>query len=96
MTYAPIEAVAKSFLQQAVCFRAVCKIMGVMVYDLRMGAFSSASTDPALANCIAEIEEKCKKVVKLCDDYSGALVGAMSDHKSGDYKAGTYFGDDAD
>lgn len=94
MTYAPVEAASKGFQQQAQMFRVISKATAALVQILRATAFASAGTGLALASYLeSRVQKNCEKTAKLCEEFSEDLKRAVEDHKSGDYKAGSYFGE---
>lgn len=93
MTYQPVLDVSKGFKQAAQVLRTVAKVLEVLINILRMMAFASMGTSLALANYLDVIKQKCEKLAKICDEFSNDLTRAVDDHKKGDYKAGSYFGE---
>jgi hypothetical protein len=93
MTYQPVLDVSKGFKQAAQVLRTVAKALDVAINILRAMAFASMGTSLALANYLEVIKNKCEKLAKLCEEFSNDLARAVTDHKNGDYKAGSYFGE---
>lgn len=93
MTYAPIQQASKAFEVSAQTLKTIGKALEIAIQILRATAFASMGTSLALANYLDVIKDKVQKLGKLCQEFSGDLKRAVSDHKKGDYKAGTYFGE---
>ncbi len=93
MTYQPIQEVSRGFQQAAQMLRMIAKALAIAVQILRAMAFASMGTSLALANYLEVIQKKCENLAKVCEEFSGDLNRAVNDHKSGDYKAGSYFGE---
>ncbi len=93
MTYQPIQEVARGFQQAAQMLRMVARTLAAAVQILRAMAFASMGTSLALANYLDVIRQKCENLAKICDEFAADLTRAVNDHKSGDYKAGSYFGE---
>lgn|SRR5574341_2397831 len=93
MQYQPILEVSRGFQQAAQILRTVAKVLQALVQILRAMAFASMGTSLALANYLDVIRQKCEKLAKVCEEFSQDLSRAVTDHKNGDYKAGSYFGE---
>ena len=93
MTYQPVLEVSRGFAQAAQVLRTVSKVLAALVQILRAMAFASMGTSLALANYLENIQKKCENLAKICDEFSGDLKRGVDDHKRGDYKAGSYFGE---
>lgn len=93
MEYAPIQAVSKGFQVAAQTLKTIGKALEIAIQILRASAFASMGTSLAMANYLDVIKQKVEKLSKLCTEFSNDLKRAVSDHKKGDYQAGTYFGE---
>lgn len=93
MTYAPIQAVSKGFQTMAQTLKTIGKALEIAIQILRASAFASMGTSLAMANYLDVIKQKVEKLGKLCTEFSNDLKRAVDDHKKGDYRAGSYFGE---
>jgi hypothetical protein len=93
MQYQPVLEVSRGFQQAAQILRTIAKVLQALVQILRAMAFASMGTSLALANYLDVIRQKCEKLAKVCEEFSQDLARAVDDHKKGQYKAGSYFGE---
>lgn len=93
MEYAPILAVSKGFQTTAQTLKTIGKALEIAIQILRAQAFASMGTSLAMAQYLEVIKQKVEKLGKLCTEFSNDLKRAVTDHKRGDYKGGTYFGE---
>jgi hypothetical protein len=93
MQYQPVQEVSRGFQQAAQVLRTIAKVLQALVQILRAMAFASMGTSLALANYLDVIRQKCEKLAKVCEEFSQDLARAVTDHKSGQYKGGSYFGE---
>lgn len=92
MTYAPIQGVAKGFDMQSQSLNVVAKVLRALAQALKASLFGAI----LFAEIIRRMEliaKKAEALAKLCDEFSNDLKRAVKDHQSGDYKAGSYFGE---
>lgn len=92
MTYAPVENASKMFNLKSKTHTMVAKACKVIANALK-ASFFGAILFAELIRRLELIAEKSEKLAKICDEFSQDLTKAVKDHKSGDYKAGTYFGE---
>jgi len=93
MQYQPILEVSRGFTQAAQVLRTIAKVLQALVQILRAMAFASMGTSLALANYLDVIRQKLEKLAKVCEEFSQDLAKAVTDHKNGTFKAGSYFGE---
>lgn len=93
MDYDVVTAGSKSFKAVADMLRAVAKTLEVLINILRATAFLSGGTSLALANYLENIKNKINPLAKLCEEFSGDLARAVTDHKRGDVQGKRYFGE---
>jgi len=93
MDYEAIEKVAKTYDNTAKTLTAIGKALKIAIEILRATAFLSAGTALALANYLENILKKVNKLIKLCNEFAGDLRRAVQDHKNGDSKGKSYFGE---
>lgn len=93
MTYQPILDVSNGFSQTAQSLRTIAKVLEALITILRIAAFCGAIMAKFLADYLQVIKTKCEKLAKVCDEFAKDLKRAVAEHKAGDYKAGSYFGE---
>lgn len=93
MDYAVIAKVSKGFDTASKTLTTVGKVLKVLIGILRASAFLSAGTSAALANYLENIMNKVNKLAKICDEFANDLARAIDDHKRGDTKGKSYFGE---
>lgn len=93
MDYGVMDSVASGFMQQADTLEKIGKALDAAIQILRATAFLSGGTALALANYLENIMKKVNKLLKLCKEFSGDLSRAVKDHKAGDLKGKSYFGE---
>ena len=93
MDYEVVTAVSKGFGLQAQTLRTVAKALEIAINILRAMAFASLGTSLALANYLDTIKQKVEALAKVCEEFSGDLAQAVNDHKKGDVKGKSYFGE---
>jgi hypothetical protein len=91
MDYGTVSAVASGFKQQQDALTAIGQGLKAAIEVLRAAAFFSLGITQAIANYLEGIMNAVNNLAKICGEFSGDLTRAVSDHKSGDYKGGTYF-----
>ena len=64
-----------------------------MIQVLRAMAFLSGGTSAALAQYYQVIKDKIDILSKICDEFAEDLAKAVTDHKNGDIKGKSYFGE---
>jgi len=93
MDYEVVLAVSGGFTASAVTLRMVATVLDALIQVLRAMAFASLGTSLALANYLENIKNKIEKLAKVCEEFAGDLKRAVTDHKRGDVKGGSYFGE---
>lgn len=95
MEYAPVMTASKGFQTAAQTLKTIGKALEIAINLLRSGpaAFFSMGTSTVLAQYLEGIKKAVEKLGKLCTEFSNDLKRAVDDHKKGDYKAGSYFGE---
>jgi hypothetical protein len=93
MDYAVIGDVSKGFGQVAQMLTMVGKVLEALVQVLRAMAFASFGTSLALAQYLDNIKNKVNNLAKVCNEFSGDLGNAISDHRRGDVQGKRYFGE---
>jgi hypothetical protein len=93
MDYGVMTNASKRFEKASTTLTLVGKMLTVLIGILRTAAFFSAGTSAALANYLEVIKNKVNKLAKLCTEFSQDLARAVTDHKSGDLKGKSYFGE---
>ena len=93
MDYTVITAVSKGFKVQAATLKAIGKALEVAIQILQAMAFVSMGTTKALARYLSVIKDKVQKLGKLCEEFANDLARAVGDHKRGDIKGKSYFGE---
>lgn len=93
MDYEVVTAVSKGFDAAAQSLRTVAKVLEVLINILRQMAFASMGTSLALANYLENIKKMIEELAKVCDEFAGDLARAVTDHKKGDIKGKSYFGE---
>lgn len=93
MDYDVIKSVSDGFRAAAEALEAIGKILEVAIQALRAAAFASLGTSLALANYLENIKKKVEKLAALCQEFSGDLARAIQDHRRGDYRGKSYFGE---
>jgi len=93
MDYNVIGKVSKGFGDASKILTQVGKTLQIAIGILRALAFLSAGTAAALAQYLEQIMQKVNKLAKICDEFCGDLARAIDDHKRGDYKGKSYFGE---
>jgi hypothetical protein len=93
MDYEVVLAVSKGFGGVAQALRMIAKVLEGLIQILRAMAFASLGTSLALANYLENIKNKLEALAKICEEFAGDLARAVDDHKRGDIKGGTYFGE---
>jgi len=93
MDYQVVLAVSAGFQTSAQTLRMVAKALEAAIQILRAMAFASLGTSLALANYLENIKNKIENLAKICEEFAGDLKRAVDDHKRGDIKGGTYFGE---
>jgi hypothetical protein len=93
MDYGVITEVSKGFSVAAQMLKTVSKVLGILINILRATAFFSMGTSLALANYLENIQRAIDNLAKVLDEFAGDLSRAVTDHKRGDYKGKTYFGE---
>jgi hypothetical protein len=93
MDYEVVLAVSKGFASVAQALRMIAKVLEGLIQILRAMAFASLGTSLALANYLENIKNKIEALAKVCEEFAGDLSRAVDDHKRGDIRAGTYFGE---
>lgn len=91
--YQVVGKVSKGFDTASKTLTTVGKVLKVLIGILRATAFLSAGTSAALAQYLEQIMNKVNKLAKICTEFSGDLARAIDDHKKGDYKGKSYFGE---
>jgi gas vesicle protein len=92
MTYAPVQGVAKRFDTQSQTLNTVAKVLKALAQALK-ASFFGAILFAEIIRRMELVADKSEKLAKVCDEFSGDLKKAVKDHQSGDYKAGSYFGE---
>ncbi len=93
MDYTVITAVSKGFKVQATALKALGKVLEIQIQILRATAFLSFGTGAALAKYLSVIKDKVKKLGKFCEEFATDLARAVGDHKKGDIRGKSYFGE---
>ena len=93
MDYAVVTDVSKGFSAASEMLKVVSKVLGVLVQVLRASAMAGAVWNFALAQYYDTIKEKCENLAKVCEEFAGDLARAVGDHKRGDIKGKSYFGE---
>jgi gas vesicle protein len=92
MTYAPIQGVAKGFDTQSQTLKTVAKVLKALAQALK-ASFFGAILFAEIIRRMELVADKSEKLAKVCDEFAGDLRRAVAEHQSGDYKAGSYFGE---
>lgn len=93
MDYEVMMNVSKGFETQASALEKVSKVLQALINILRTMAFLSGGTAAALARYYEVIKQKIDILAKLCREFSSDLARAVDDHKKGDIKGKSYFGE---
>lgn len=93
MDYEVVTAVSKGFDAAAQSLRTVAKVLEVLINILRATAFASMGTTLALARYLENIKKMIEQLAKVCDEFANDLARAVNDHKRGDIKGKSYFGE---
>jgi len=93
MDYGVVMEVSKGFSMASQMLKTVSKVLGILIQILRASAFFSMGTSLALANYLENIQRAIDNLAKICDEFAGDLQRAVGDHKRGDYKGKSYFGE---
>jgi hypothetical protein len=91
MTYGPIESASQQFQTTADVMKGVAAAAKA-ISDALKASFFGAIFGAEVIRRMDLISEKAKKMSKICEEFHNDLDTAEKDHKSGDYKEGTYFG----
>jgi hypothetical protein len=92
MSYGPVTQISKNYQMQADMLKAVAAALKAAAMALKMSLFGAIM----FAEVIRRFElvaKKSENLAKLCEEFSNDLARAVDDHKKGDYKAATYFGE---
>jgi gas vesicle protein len=92
MTYQPIQTTAKGFDTQSQTLKTVAKVLKALAQALK-ASFFGAILFAEIIRRMELVADKSEKLAAVCDEFSGDLKRAVADHQSGDYKAGSYFGE---
>lgn len=93
MDYSTITAVSKGFGAQADALKVIAKILEVAIQILIATAFLSGGLNLIHARYLEVIKKKTKKLAEICNEFSGDLAKAINDHKKGDVRGKSYFGE---
>ncbi len=93
MDYAVIGNVSKGYKVASDTLKAISNVLKAVVETLRAMSFASFGTSAALARYYDVIRQKTDNLAKLCDEFSGDLAKAISDHRKGDVQGKRYFGE---
>jgi DNA topoisomerase IA len=91
MDYNTITQASKAFDQQRQVLEGIGKALKIVVDILKAAACVSMGTTKALERYLEGIMKAVNALAKVCDEFSKDLAQAVKEHKSGDYKGGTYF-----
>ncbi len=93
MDYDVMMNVSKGFDTQAQTLQAISKVLQGVIQVLRAMAFMSFGTSAALAQYYQVIKDKIDVLAKICQEFAQDLSRAVTDHKNGDIKGKSYFGE---
>jgi hypothetical protein len=96
MDYNTITQASKSFEQQQQILEAIGKALKIVVDILKAVACVSMGTTKALEKYLEGIMKAVNALAKVCGEFAKDLAQAVTDHRNGDYKGGTYFEKGAD
>jgi hypothetical protein len=93
MDYPVITSVSQNFGQASEALVAIGQVLQVTITMLRTAAFFGMELAGALAQYLEVIKAKVDKLAGLTKEFSGDLARAVNDHRTGQYQAGSYFGE---
>ena len=93
MDYPVITNVSKRFKQAHDTLVAIGKVLQATITTLKTISFFGVALARALAKYLEVIKSKVDKLAGLCMEFSVDLARAVNDHRNGQYKAGSYFGE---
>lgn len=91
MDYAVMGQASQTFSTSASILDNVSRALTVLYGECAAKAFVNPFVAAALASRITMLKQRTDKLSKVCTEFSNDLKKAVTEHKSGDYKAGTYF-----
>ena len=93
MDYDVMTNVSKGFSTQSKTLQTISKVLQGVIQVLRAMAFLSGGTSAALAQYYQVIKDKIDILAKICQEFAQDLSKAVTDHKNGDVKGKSYFGE---
>lgn len=93
MDYPVVTNISNGFKAAHDTLVAVGKALDAAITTLRTLAFFGMALAKALADYLQVIKDKVDKLAKLAQEFSDDLARAVQDHRTGQYKAGSYFGE---
>jgi hypothetical protein len=91
MDYDAMENIAKGFDTANDVLSMIDKALEVAIQSLRAASFVSFGTTEALAKTLEFFQKIVQNLQKVCTEFARDIRDAVRDHRTGDYKAGSYF-----
>ena len=91
MDYAVMGKASQTFETSASILDNVSRALTVLYGECIGKAFVNPVIAVALMSRITMLKQRTDKLSKVCTEFSVDMKRAVQEHKTGDYKAGTYF-----
>jgi uncharacterized protein YukE len=93
MDYPIMSNVSQRFMQAHDTLVQIGNVLQTVMNGLRAVSFTGAALVQALLRYLEVIKQRVDRMAAMCREFSEDIARAVNDHRNGQYRAGSYFGE---